>query len=142
MSEPPPSPLEINAFRPRNDQKSYRPCAPSLGSHVARENSSGVRGNDPGGHGFPRSSRQTFTPASARRYPITDPPNPEPTTTASKASSARNLGGHLRLLRREDAGELGARAKPQLRVRGAEPLLDRLRRQEELCGSLLVRRPA
>src|SRR3954470_16462240 len=101
MSEPPPSPLEINALRPRNDQKSYRPCSPSLGSHVARENSSGVRANEPGGHGLPRSSRHTSTPASARRYVITDPPKPEPTTTASKASSARKVSdapGNVRRL--------------------------------------------
>src|SRR5438034_374184 len=91
MSEPPPSPLEINALRPRNDQKSYRPWSPWLGSHVARENSSGVRAKEPGAHGLPRSSRQTSIPASARRYVITDPPKPEPTTTASKASSGAKL---------------------------------------------------
>src|SRR3954452_19687378 len=86
MSDPPPSPLETTDDSPENDQKSKRPYVPSLGSHALRAISYGERANDPGGSGRPRSRTQTDHPDSARRLAITDPPNPLPTTTASKCS--------------------------------------------------------
>src|SRR4051794_36962481 len=95
MSEPPPSPLETSASIPLNDHTLNIPSLPSLGSQRFRAISAGVRGNDPGGYGFPRSSRQTRLPASARRYAVTDPPKPEPTTTASKCSSSVVLNSRL-----------------------------------------------
>jgi hypothetical protein len=64
------------------------PWSPSLGSQNWVYIPSGERGNELGGNGFPRSSMQTLWPASARRYAVTDPPNPDPTTTASKCSEA------------------------------------------------------
>src|SRR5436309_5148730 len=62
------------------------PYRPLLGSQKFFEKPSGLRGNEPGGYGLPRSSRQTRLPASARRYAVTEPPKPDPTTTASKCS--------------------------------------------------------
>src|SRR5262245_6938816 len=73
---------------PRNDQTLNIPCRPSLGSQKFRAMSAGLRGKDPGGNDLPRSSTQTRCPPSARRYAVTDPPKPEPTTTASKCSFA------------------------------------------------------
>src|SRR5436305_14442351 len=125
---------------------SYRPRWPLRGSHLAREKSNGVRGNDPGGHSLPRSRRQTSSFSFARRYVMTEPPKPEPTTTASNSSSyvatSVMLGRDLRFLRGEDACELRTRAQPAFCVRRPEPLLDRLRREEELPRCLLVRRAA
>ena len=82
------------------------PYRPSLGSQKVVASSRGLRGNEPGGYGFPRSRTQTDLPASASRYAITEPPKPEPTTTASKCvwvtatsrarltlEAARTLGG-------------------------------------------------
>src|SRR3954452_19211140 len=68
---------------------SHSPCSPSRG----RQNASvrtwrGVRGNEPGGYGRPRSSSSTLRPACARRHAVTDPPKPEPTTIASNGSAA------------------------------------------------------
>ena len=82
-SEPPPSPLATIPPMPRNDQTSKTPCSPSLGSQKLCAMSHGVRGNEPGGYALPRSRTRTDMPASARRNAVTDPPNPEPTTTAS-----------------------------------------------------------
>src|SRR5437762_3796214 len=93
MSEPPPSPLETSAPSPPNDQTSNSPCRPSLGSHRACENWNGVRGNEPGGHFLPRSSRHTSSFACASRYAMTDPPKPDPTMTASKLSPLGRLAG-------------------------------------------------
>src|SRR3954468_2371567 len=67
------------------DQTSNRPCRPSLGSQKLRPMSWGERANEPGGYGFPRSSRQTAPPSSARRHAITEPPKPDLTTTTSKS---------------------------------------------------------
>src|SRR5438067_9458548 len=97
MSEPPPSPLDTSAARRPKYQTSKSPYRPSLGSQNARLNSYGVRGNEPGGHAFPRSKRHTLRPAWASRYAITDPPNPEPTTTTwnfsmSPSACIRALG--------------------------------------------------
>src|SRR3954454_4995600 len=73
---------------------SHSPCSPSRG----RQNASvrtwrGVRGNEPGGYGRPRSSSSTLRPACARRQAVTDPPKPEPTTIASNGSAAIDLPG-------------------------------------------------
>src|SRR5262245_10246967 len=73
--------------RPRNSQMLKMPCNPSLGSQMLWLIPYGLRGNEPGGYALPRSSRQTRMPASASRKAVTEPPNPEPTTTASKCSS-------------------------------------------------------
>src|SRR5215212_287339 len=88
MSEPPPSPLETSASIPRKPQKLYNPCSPSLGSQKFLLMRYGLRGNEPGGYGFPLSRRQTRRPASASRYAITDPPNPDPMITAWKCVSS------------------------------------------------------
>src|SRR3954464_4908114 len=92
ISEPPPRPLETIAPRPGKLHVSHSPCSPSAGRQNAPSRTwRGVRGNDPGGYGFPRSRRRTFCPASASRHAVTDPPNPEPTTTASKDSGVGEL---------------------------------------------------
>src|SRR4051812_18479274 len=88
MSEPPPRPLETIAPRPGKAHMSHSPCRPSRG----RQNASlrtwrGVRGNEPGGYGRPRSSSSTSRPACASRHAVTDPPKPEPTTIASYDSA-------------------------------------------------------
>src|SRR6266540_1990667 len=59
---------------------------------ILRPTCHGLRGNEPGPQAFPRSSRQTDMPASARRWVVTDPPKPEPTTTASKCASGSDGG--------------------------------------------------
>src|SRR5215218_1548926 len=87
MREPPPSPLDTSASSPRKPQKLYNPCSPSLGSQKFFLMRYGLRGNEPGGYGLPRSRRQTRRSASARRYAITEPPKPDPITTASKCVS-------------------------------------------------------
>src|SRR6266536_503194 len=92
MSEPPPSPLATMPPRPRKDQTAKSPCIPSLGSQKFLAVCQGLRGNDPGRHGFPRSSRQADIPASARRYVVTEPPKPDPTTTASSCASGSDGG--------------------------------------------------
>src|SRR5215203_4281997 len=94
MSEPPPSPLETSASIPRKPQKLYNPCSPSLGSQKFLLMRYGLRGNEPGGYGFPLSRRQTRRPASASRYAITDPPNPDPMITAWKCVSSI-LASHI-----------------------------------------------
>src|SRR5436190_20683759 len=61
-----------------------RPCP---GSHRLVAMARGLRGNDPGGYGLPRSNRHTERLAAASRYVITEPPNPGPMTTVSKCSA-------------------------------------------------------
>src|SRR5215203_2813442 len=95
MREPPPRPLDTSASSPRKPQKLYNPCSPSLGSQKFFLIRYGLRGNEPGGYAFPLSRRQTRRPASASRYVITDPPNPDPMTTAWKCVSFI-LAVHLR----------------------------------------------
>src|SRR4051795_11266140 len=92
MSEPPPRPLEIRASRPSNDQTSNMPCRPLLGSQKFCFRPHGLRGNEPGGKGLPRSSTQTCRPASVSRAAVTEPPKPEPTTIASKCSCTTDGG--------------------------------------------------
>src|SRR5919199_2820780 len=113
MSDPPPSPLETSAPRPPKLHGSHSPCSPSAGRQNAWSRTwRGVRGNEPGGYGRPRSSRRTLRPASASRHAATDPPNPEPTTTASKVSTAgsaaidlpRHRPARVRLVAAEVAG--------------------------------------
>src|SRR5215210_7267801 len=87
MREPPPSPLDTSASSPRKPQKLYNPCSPSLGSQKFFLIRYGLRGNEFGGYAFPRSRRQTRRSASASRYAITDPPNPDPMITTSKCVS-------------------------------------------------------
>ncbi len=87
MSDPPPSPLAQIASMLSKLHMLNMPCPPALGSQNCDFIPSGERGNELGGNGLPRSSRQTLWPASARRYAVTDPPNPDPTTTASKCSA-------------------------------------------------------
>src|SRR5215218_9522967 len=89
MSEPPPSPLDTSASSPSNDHRSNIPWRPSLGSQKLFFTPSGLRGKDPGGYGLPRSRTRTLRSASARRQAVTDPPKPDPTTTASKCSSTK-----------------------------------------------------
>src|SRR5215510_1448128 len=60
----------------------------------------GLRANEPGGYALPRSSRQTRMPASESRRVFTDPPKPEPTTIASKCSSATSPPSSARLAQR------------------------------------------
>src|SRR3954451_19496279 len=92
MSEPPPRPLDTIAPRPGKLRISHSPCSPSRGRQNASVRTSrGVRGNEPGGYGRPRSSSSTLRPARARRHAVTDPPNPEPTTIASNGSAAIDL---------------------------------------------------
>src|SRR5215211_2543587 len=86
MIEPPPRQLETSASMPLKLQMSKRPCRPLLGSQKLRAISRGCRGNVPGAHALPRSSRSTRRPPCCRRYALTDPPKPEPTTTASTCS--------------------------------------------------------
>src|SRR3954462_6123990 len=126
MSEPPPRPLETTAPRPGNAHMSHSPCSPSRG----RQNASvrtwrGVRGNEPGGYGRPRSSSSTLRPACARRHAVTDPPKPEPTTIASNGSAAidlpRDRMARVGLVAAEVAGVNGLRERaPDRRVLGRE----------------------
>src|SRR5687767_10196299 len=60
---------------------------PSDGSQKLRAIARGVRANDPGGQARPRSRTTTLRPCSAIRKAATDPPKPEPTTTASTDST-------------------------------------------------------
>src|SRR4051812_48389213 len=69
---------------PEKDQTSNMPWSPSLGSQKLRAMSNGDLANEPGGYSRPRSRTHTSQPASARRYAMTEPPNPEPMTTTSK----------------------------------------------------------
>src|SRR4051812_47052161 len=78
---------------------SHRPCSPSRGRQKASLRTwRGVRGNEPGGYGRPRSSSSTLRPACASRHAVTDPPKPEPTTIASydstPGSAHIDLPGH------------------------------------------------
>src|SRR5688572_562141 len=91
MRDPPPRPLDTKAPNPRKDHMLNIPYRPPLGSQKLFWILYGLRGNEWGGNGLPRSSRQTFIPASERRYAMTDPPNPDPMTTASKCSWAIEL---------------------------------------------------
>src|SRR4051812_1144547 len=136
MSEPPPRPLETIAPRPGKLHMSHRPCRPSRG----RQNASlrtwrGVRGNDPGGYGRPRSSSRTLRPACASRHAVTDPPKPEPTTIASYdstgGSAAIDLPGHrvagVGLVAAEVAGVDGrVELAPEALVLGGDPADDAL----------------
>src|SRR5215211_4168482 len=88
MREPPPSPLQTTAPSRSNDQTLYIPYSPSLGSQKFFCIRCGARGNESGGYALPLSRRQTRRPASASRYAVTEPPNPEPTITASKCASS------------------------------------------------------
>ena len=67
MSEPPPRPLAQIASMLSKLHMLNIPCRPSLGSQNWVFIPSGERGNEFGGNGLPRSSRQTLWPASARR---------------------------------------------------------------------------
>src|SRR6476661_405576 len=91
MSEPPPSPLETTESSPRKWCSSKSPWRPSRGAHSAWRHWRGVRGKLCGGHGRPRSSTRTRAPDSASRCATTDPPKPEPITTASKRSAVVDL---------------------------------------------------
>src|SRR5919199_2269519 len=136
MSDPPPSPLETSAPRPPKLQGSQRPCSPSAGRQNAPSRTwRGVRGNEPGGYGRPRSSSSTLRPASASRHAATDPPNPEPTTTASKDSTAgsaaidlpRHRPARVRLVAAEVAGMDGRlKLAPERFVLGGDPADDAL----------------
>src|SRR4051794_32440875 len=86
MSEPPPRPLDTSESNPENRHTSNSPYRFSLGSQNASPSSRGVRGKLPGGYGRPRSSSTTERPAWASRKADTEPPNPDPTTTASTCS--------------------------------------------------------
>src|SRR5512133_89079 len=121
MSEPPPMPLAVSASRPLKWWYSKSPWLPCRGAHSAPRHCRGVRGNEPGGHGWPRSSTSTVAPAFASRHATTEPPNPDPTTTTSK----RSAGIHLPLDRPArvglvDAERAGAHGRlelvPQVRV--------------------------
>ena len=59
------------------------PVSPWGGSQKLSRARYGLRVNEPGGYGRPRSSTSTRLPASASRYAVTEPPKPEPTTIAS-----------------------------------------------------------
>ena len=83
MSEPPPSPLAVSESRPLKWWYSKRPWLPRRGAHSARRHWRGVRGKEPGGQGWPRSSTSTEAPACASRQATTEPPKPEPMTTVS-----------------------------------------------------------
>src|SRR4051794_11468342 len=93
------------------------PCSPSSGAQNAAFHAPGVRGNEPGGHAWPRSSTQTERPASPRAWAATAPPKPEPTTTTSNASPSS--GG-----RSESSGKDVERALDRPREHGALAALD------------------
>src|SRR5215211_5103788 len=99
MREPPPSPLETTARILLKDHRLYKPYRPSLGFQKLCFIWWGLRGNDPGGYALPRSNRQTRKPASLSLYVITEPPNPEPITTASKCSPSISNSYRARLAR-------------------------------------------
>src|SRR4051812_20728658 len=132
---------------------SHSPCSPSRG----RQNASvrtrrGVRGNEPGGYGRPRSSSRTLRPARASRHAVTDPPKPEPTTIASKGSAAGSaaidLPGHrvagVGLVAAEVAGVAGRlELAPEALVLGGDPADDALHRARDVHPRALgVRRGA
>src|SRR5690349_15767794 len=94
MSEPPPTPLAVRESRPLKWWYSKSPWLPWRGAHSAPRHCRGVRGNDPGGHGWPRSSTSTDAPACASRHATTEPPNPDPTTTTSKCSAGIHVPHH------------------------------------------------
>src|SRR5215211_2993782 len=99
MREPPPSPLETTARSLLKDHRLYKPYRRSLGFQKLCFIRWGLRGNDPGGYALPRSNRQTRKPASLSLYVITEPPNPEPITTASKCSPSISNSYRARLAR-------------------------------------------
>src|SRR5262245_236471 len=125
MSEPPPTPLAVSALMPSKRCSSKRPCRPLPGSHSAPRHCRGVRGNEPGGHGWPRSSTTTDAPACASRQPTVDPPKPEPTTATSKRSACASPAIDPPLHRVARVGLVGAeRARPDRRGELAtEPLV-------------------
>ena len=92
MTEPPPRQLDTSDSIPSKLQMSKRPKSPSLGSQKLRPTSLGWRGNVPGAHALPRSSRTVCLPPSCKRYAVTEPPKPEPTTTASTCSGVLTGG--------------------------------------------------
>src|SRR5919197_6386648 len=94
MSEPPPTPLAVSASRPLKWWYSNSPWRPWPGAHSAPRHCRGGRGNDPGGHGCPRSSTSTVAPACARRHATTEPPKPDPTTRTSKRSAGIHVPRH------------------------------------------------
>src|SRR5689334_23050972 len=138
MSDPPPSPLETTAPRPPKLHGSHSPCRPSAGRQNAWSRTwRGVRGNEPGGYGRPRSSSSTSRPACASRQAVTDPPNPDPTTTASKVSTAgsapidlpRDRMARIRLVAAEVAGvDRGLELAPERLVLDRDPADDALDR--------------
>jgi hypothetical protein len=66
------------------------PSRLSLGSQKFLCIRCGARRNQSGGYGLPLSKRQTRRTASASQYAVTEPPNPEPTITASKCASSNS----------------------------------------------------